>query len=507
MADLAEVAERSGEGIVAFDAGWRYRFINGEAERAFGLSRDRLLGRVIWEEFPTAKDGPFYAPFVRCMAERAPAELEQFSAVLGRWFAVRVVPLPGGGVASYFHDVHARREAERQSARDRDRLRLLSRASGLLAESLDYGRVLGRTLEVTVPEVADLAYLLVLPRDGVDPGGTALGEPRALVAHRDPAKAVAARDALRRWPEGAGRRPHPVRLAMESRSPEYALRLAPEVVESMAADPAHLTMLNSLDLRSLVCVPLLARGEVLGAALFARTGDSGRLYAREDVSLLEEVAHRAAMALENAALFAAAGERLAEATRAREEVARLLAEREAAAAAQRAFLRDVLRSLTEGRLCLCDHAGELPETSGETERLALTPPSLRDLRRLCEAAGREAGLPDDRRADLTLAVGEAAMNAVVHAGGGEAEVWADPEAGTVRVRVRDEGAGISEGFLHRATLERGFSTGGTLGHGFSVMTQTCDRLHLLTGPEGTTVVIEQGRDAPDPNDLLLPPGW
>lgn len=47
--------------------------------------------------------------------------------------------------------------------------------------------------------------------------------------------------------------------------------------------------------------------------------------------------------------------------------------------------------------------------------------------------------------------------------------------------------------LHRATLERGYTTAGTLGHGFWMILKTCDRLYLLTGTNGTTLVMEQDR--------------
>ncbi len=89
------------------------------------------------------------------------------------------------------------------------------------------------------------------------------------------------------------------------------------------------------------------------------------------------------------------------------------------------------------------------------------------------------------------------MNAVVHAGGGEARVCAGGE-GTVQVWIQDQGKGITMDHLHRATLERGFTTAGTMGHGFWMMLKTADRIFLLTGPSGTSVVLEQEREAPEP---------
>jgi hypothetical protein len=59
--------------------------------------------------------------------------------------------------------------------------------------------------------------------------------------------------------------------------------------------------------------------------------------------------------------------------------------------------------------------------------------------------------------------------------------------------------------LHRATLERGFTTTGTLGHGFWMMLKAVDRIWLLTGASGTTVVLEQDRDPAPTTWFRRPP--
>jgi anti-sigma regulatory factor (Ser/Thr protein kinase) len=173
-----------------------------------------------------------------------------------------------------------------------------------------------------------------------------------------------------------------------------------------------------------------------------------------------------------------------------------------AAERQRRFLREMLAGMTEGRLRLCDTQSDLPALLPPAgEPVALSKPTLRLLRKQVEAVAEVLKIPKERGHDLVTAVGEAAMNAVVHAGGGTGRVYADTAAGTIQVWVRDQGVGIQEESLHRATLEKGFSTGGSLGHGFFLMLQTCDRVHLLTGTGGTTVVLEQERNAPEPGWL------
>jgi hypothetical protein len=50
--------------------------------------------------------------------------------------------------------------------------------------------------------------------------------------------------------------------------------------------------------------------------------------------------------------------------------------------------------------------------------------------------------------------------------------------------------GIREEDLHRATLEKGWSDAGSLGHSSFLMLPTVDRVYLLTGQEGSAVVTE-----------------
>jgi len=89
------------------------------------------------------------------------------------------------------------------------------------------------------------------------------------------------------------------------------------------------------------------------------------------------------------------------------------------------------------------------------------------------------------------------MNAVRHGGGGEGLVCASVDAGTVQVWIADRGKGISAEALPQA-LEKGGSTAGSLGHGFFLILRSVDRCYLLTGPGGTTVVLEQNRQTPEP---------
>ncbi len=55
--------------------------------------------------------------------------------------------------------------------------------------------------------------------------------------------------------------------------------------------------------------------------------------------------------------------------------------------------------------------------------------------------------------------------------------------------------------LPQATLDRGYTTAGTLGHGFKMVLSMVDTVWLLTSPHGTTVVLAQARENPKPGWL------
>ncbi|BDI28149.1 hypothetical protein CCAX7_002000 [Capsulimonas corticalis] len=166
-------------------------------------------------------------------------------------------------------------------------------------------------------------------------------------------------------------------------------------------------------------------------------------------------------------------------------------------------LQEVLTCVSNGRLKLCLTEAALPpsrsivSSSVELSRTS----GLKALRDLARQAALEASLPVERIDDLVTAVSEASMNAVVHGGGGHGEVRLSTDD-RIQVWVRDFGSGITLDHLPRATLERGYTTAGTLGHGFWLMLSTVDHLFLLTGPAGTTLVLEQGKEEPLPPWLL-----
>jgi GAF domain-containing protein/anti-sigma regulatory factor (Ser/Thr protein kinase) len=178
-------------------------------------------------------------------------------------------------------------------------------------------------------------------------------------------------------------------------------------------------------------------------------------------------------------------------------------ERDRVDAGRRAFLAESLAMVTEGHLLLCRAYEDLPRPRPDTtEALPVSNQTMAELRGRIRAAAMECGFSQARCDDLLTGATEAAANTITHAAGkGSAWVHADAAVGRVYVWIVDDGPGIEDDALHHATLERGWTTAGTLGHGFWIMLRMIDCTFLLTGPTGTTVVLEQKRTPSTPDWL------
>jgi PAS domain S-box-containing protein len=113
-ARIDSLLDTMSEGFLVLDREFRVTEINAEGLRIDGRTAGEVLGRTHWEAWPDANGTPVEAAYRRAMAERVPVSLEHHyrSERHDLWLELRIYPLPDGGVAAFFHDVTARREAE-----------------------------------------------------------------------------------------------------------------------------------------------------------------------------------------------------------------------------------------------------------------------------------------------------------------------------------------------------------------------------------------------------------
>lgn len=193
------------------------------------------------------------------------------------------------------------RDITERTAHER-RQRFLAEATGTLARSLDYTTTLRSVARLAVPALADWCIV-----DVVDDAGEIHRMP---IVHADPAKTAVVR-ALERYPLEQYPEHHPVVRALRTGEPQLTPVIPDTWAESVAIDAAHLALLRALGPKSGMAVPLRSRGRTLGViTLVSATAD--RQYGREDLALAEELARRAAFAVDNARLYQDAQRALAE---------------------------------------------------------------------------------------------------------------------------------------------------------------------------------------------------
>jgi len=97
------------------DRDWRFTDVNRQTELHSGLSREQLIGRVIWEVFPQSVDTVVYDHFHRAMEQMMPAHFEVISKMKpGVWFEAHIYPA-NSGLTVYLSDITERKRAETTS--------------------------------------------------------------------------------------------------------------------------------------------------------------------------------------------------------------------------------------------------------------------------------------------------------------------------------------------------------------------------------------------------------
>jgi PAS domain S-box-containing protein len=111
--DFRRLGEESNELIVAFDAQFRYTYVNPNVERLIGTPREQLLGRTVWEVAPPSSENTVYAEYYRrAMREQITVEFEAYYPPRDRWNWVKCVPEPGGGLIVFARDTTEEHRAE-----------------------------------------------------------------------------------------------------------------------------------------------------------------------------------------------------------------------------------------------------------------------------------------------------------------------------------------------------------------------------------------------------------
>ncbi|HEY0083160.1 MAG TPA: ATP-binding protein, partial [Pyrinomonadaceae bacterium] len=191
----------------------------------------------------------------------------------------------------------------------------LAEASTALSSSLDYQTTLATVARLAVPQFADWCAV-----DMVDEEGTLR---RLVVAHIDPAKIEWAHEIYERYPPDPAD-PHGLYHVLRTGESEFYPDIPDDLLVAGARDEKHLEIIREIGFRSVMLVPLKVRERVLGVITFVNT-ETSRRHTPEDLLLAQDLARRAALAVENARLYRAERRTREAAERTSDRLARLQA--------------------------------------------------------------------------------------------------------------------------------------------------------------------------------------
>ena len=313
------------DGITVQDRTGRLVYANDAAAQICGYpSAEVLLAtppREVLAHFEIVDDAGHPFPLEALPGRRVLDGAPEASATLGYrvrasgaecWTLVKARPVRDAtGVATLainvLHDITERKHAEieraallaeAQAARAsaeaaEQRLTFLAAASGLLAASLDYETTLARVARLAVPQIADWCAVDVAGPDG--------RLERLAVAHVDPAKVEWAWELHRRYPPDPAAPGGPYQV-LRTGQPAFYPEITDAMLVASAQDPDQLQLNRAIGFTSAIQVPLLVHGQALGILTLV-SAESGRHYTADDLALADDLARRAAMAIENARLY------------------------------------------------------------------------------------------------------------------------------------------------------------------------------------------------------------
>jgi PAS domain S-box-containing protein len=290
-ARVRRVLESMPVAFYSLDREWRFTYVNAEAERLLGSTREELLGGVLWDLFPGTVGSDFEREYTTALATGQATVFEAYyPAPLDGWYELRAWPSPDG-LGVYFLDISARRAAQARAG-------LLAEATAALTDTLDAQEAVDRLARIVVPALADWCIVTLVDEDAA-PGDWRRQLRDVAWWHDDPAQQPVleqyARSRVRAFDDTA------VLVRAWRTGRPVVLRSATEAGLSSLTDPGPQALLRKLAPGAAVVQPMRARGRTLALLTLCRAGDQP--LRPSDLDTVAELAGRAGLALDNARLY------------------------------------------------------------------------------------------------------------------------------------------------------------------------------------------------------------
>lgn len=298
---MLAILDNSSANIYVKDREGRHLLINRRIEELYPYPRAEWLGKTDYDFFDKEmadiwrqNDLEVFESGQATETEEVLPEADGLHTYLSLKFPLKNAKGEIYAICGISTDITARKRAE-------ERERFLSEASKVLSSSLDYEDTLQSVAQLMVP---DLAEWCTVHMQGAEQNRA---QPHQLaLAHKDPAKIEWARDVQRymeiRYPYDP-HAPNGLPKVLREGIPELYPAIPDELLVQVAQDEEQLKLLREIGYSSVMIVPMMHRGQILGAIQFVATTESGRHYDEDDLAFALELGQRAAMAVDNARLY------------------------------------------------------------------------------------------------------------------------------------------------------------------------------------------------------------
>ncbi|GGJ05998.1 SpoIIE family protein phosphatase [Streptomyces brasiliensis] len=307
------IVNQSPIGLAVLDSDLRYVSVNPELAKINGVPAEEHTGRTLHELLPQMDTDALERaatqvletgqPLVdRPTVGRTPADPDEDHAWSVSLYRLEDAMGTVLGVAISVVDITQQYRAAVEAEAARRRLALIADASARIGTTLELDRTARELADVAVPELADVVAVDLLEAV-VEGRPSTLGPSEPAMIRALAVRAEHATDAIRAAdPPGELAEYAPDRLVTEcvrTGRPIVVPQVKDDDLPRIARSPEAAVLLGRAGLRSYLAVPLIARGEVLGALDLKRTCNQAP-FDEDDVLLARELAARAAVQIDNA---------------------------------------------------------------------------------------------------------------------------------------------------------------------------------------------------------------
>ena len=294
---LKAIVDSSDDAIISKDLQGTITSWNPAAERMFGYAATETIGRSIRIIIPADRQDEETDVLDRIKRGETISHYETIrcrkdGTCLPISLTVSPVRIDGTvvGASKIARDITDWKQSQAAADREQRRTAFLAQMAEALSKSLDYEKTLANLATLAVPTIGDWCAVDMVQDDGEIA--------RLAVAHIDPEKAELAREVRRRYDNPNA--PYSVTQVIRTGTPAIISEITDDMIVAAArGDTERIRLFRLLGLTSYMCVPLVAGGRSLGALTLA-TAESGRRYTADDLKFAEDIASRAALAVDNA---------------------------------------------------------------------------------------------------------------------------------------------------------------------------------------------------------------